>query len=377
MRRMAKWMTALAGVLLLPAVAMAQAQGGDLAARVAKLEQTLGNRGLLDLLTRVENLQREVQTLRGQLETQGYELEQLRKSQAATYTDLDRRLQGLVGGAAAQVPGVAPPPLPMLAPAPGDAVAGTPAPQSALQVETEAGLPPPVEPTGVDGLPPALPDAQIPPAPGAATDAGFQPALPGDGTAALGAVAPAAGALTPPPTDALAQPTGGGIAPALAPAPLAGVQVPAGVTNPGEAAPPLAQAPTLDDAASEAAYRDAFGLLRAGDYDRAIAAFNDFQQRYPQSQYGDNAQYWLAEAHYAKRDYAAAVPEYQKMLTAYPQSRKLSHAMLKMGYGYDALGQPEQARAVLEALRQQFPGSAAARLAEERLAQLGGAAPAP
>lgn len=369
MRRMSMRVAALAVALLLPAVAVAQ--GADLAGRVAKLEQSLSNRGLLDLLTRLENLQQEVQTLRGQLETQGYELEQLRKSQAATYTDLDRRLQAVQGGAVGVVPGDAP--LPMLAPAPGDAVAGTPAPQSALQVETEATLsaaPGQLPALGPDGLPAAdLTDPSlIPPE----VDIGAESPVPDAGMAALDAEA-MSGELPAAPGSA----PSAAVAPALAPAPLPGASVPAGVTNPGETAPPLGQMPTIDDAASEAAYRDAFGLLRAGDYDRAIAAFDDFQQRYPQSQYGDNAQYWLAEAHYAKRDFAAAVPEYQKMLERYPQSRKLSHAMLKIGYSQDALGRPDDARAVLEELRQRFPGSAAARLAEERIGQLGSRAAAP
>ena len=356
MRRMSMMVAALAGTLLLPVVAAAQTAQGDLAGRVVKLEQALNNRGLLDLLNRIESLQQEVQALRGQIENQGYEIEQLKKSQAAVYTDIDRRLQTVEGGAVAPAAAAGAAPLQLLAPAPGDAVAGTPSPQSALQVETEMpGLPPAAQDTmtGPDGLP--LPGAD-----------GMASPPPVDSAAALDAEG-MTGALPPPPT-------GGAVAPALAPAPLT-AQPPAGVTGPGETAPPLGQAPTMDDATSEAAYRDAFSLLRAGEYDRAVAAFNDFQTSYPNSQYGDNAQYWLAEAHYAKRDFAAAVAEYQKMLTAYPSSRKLSHAMLKLGYSYDALGQPADARAILEDLGQRFPGSAAARLAEERLAQLGAAAP--
>ncbi len=357
MRRMSMVVAAFAGTLLLPVAATAQSAQGDLAGRVVKLEQTLNNRGLLDLLNRIESLQQEVQALRGQIENQGYEIEQLKKSQAAVYTDIDRRLQTVEGGAGAPAAAAGEAPLPMLAPAPGDAVAGTPSPQSALQVETEAlGVPPPAQDplTGPDGLPLAGDSGAVVP-----------PAV-DDSTAALDAES-VTGALPPPPT-------GGAVAPALAPAPLSG-QPPAGVTGPGETAPPLGQAPTMDDATSEAAYRDAFSLLRAGEYDRAVAAFNDFQVSYPNSQYGDNAQYWLAEAHYAKRDFAAAAAEYQKMLAGYPASRKLSHAMLKLGYSYDALGQPADARAILEELKQRFPGSAAARLADERLSQLSAAAP--
>ncbi|MGE3774355.1 MAG: tol-pal system protein YbgF [Gammaproteobacteria bacterium] len=357
MRRTSMVIT-LCGALALPLAAGAQNASADLAGRVGKLEQALSNRGLIDLLNEVERLKQENQSLRGQLENLGYEIEQLKKSQTSVYTDLDRRLQAVEGGGVAADGGSAGQgTLPMLAPAPGDAVAGTPAPQSALQVETEtAGMAPPAD-----------------------ADVGLGAAPPADGAAALDtepmpgpapeeAPLDANGAPLPPvktPSQAGVQP----IQPTLAPAPLPGREA-AGVTNPGEVAPPLAQTPTLDDASSEAAYRDAFALLRAGEYDRAVAAFNDFQAKYPQSQYGDNAQYWLAEAHYAKRDYAAAVTEYEKMLANYPQSRKLSHAMLKIGYSYDSLGQAQEARTVLEDLRKRFPGSAAARLAEERLGQL-------
>lgn len=359
MRRISMVVTALAGTLLLPVAATAQSAQGDLAGRVVKLEQTLNNRGLLDLLNRIESLQQEVQALRGQIENQGYEIEQLKKSQATVYTDIDRRLQTVESGAGVPAAAAGEAPLPMLAPAPGDAVAGTPSPQSSLQVETEALGLPPAAPSqdaliGPDGLP--VPDA---------TDPAMPPAV--DGTAALDADGMTA--ATPPP------PTGGAVAPTLAPAPLPGGQPPAGVTAAGETAPPLAQGPTMDDASSEAAYRDAFSLLRSGEYDRAVTAFNDFQASYPNSQYGDNAQYWLAEAHYAKRDFAAAAAEYQKMLANYPASRKQSHAMLKLGYSYDSLGQTADARAILEDLKQRFPGSAAATLADERLSQLSAAAP--
>jgi len=132
--------------------------------------------------------------------------------------------------------------------------------------------------------------------------------------------------------------------------------------------PSIVQAgPTIDDAASDEAYRDAFSLLKAGQYDESIVAFTDFLNQFPNSQYADNAQYWLAETYYVKRDFEAALVEYQKLIEIYPASKKQSHAMLKIGYCYNELGQLDQARAVLEDLRSRYPGSTAARLAEERI----------
>ena len=44
--------------------------------------------------------------------------------------------------------------------------------------------------------------------------------------------------------------------------------------------------------------------------------------------------------------------------------------MLKIGYSYDKLGQTEQAASELLQLKQKYPGSAAARLADEQLQRM-------
>ena len=274
----------------------------NLAARLAKLERALDNRGLVDLLEQVERLQAEVQLLRGQIEEQSYTIAQLRKTQRETYVDLDSRLQSMqsggtmIGPAATGVP-----PLTTLAPGENAPIAGT-EPATALQVELES-------------------------APGA-------PPLP---TAAAG-------------EDEL-----GGPPPVQAAAP----------------APIVAPTATIDNEASEAAYRDAFTLLKAGKYDESIGAFQGYLAQFPNSQYADNAQYWLGETYYVKREFEPALIEYRKLVENYPASKKQSHAMLKIGYSYHELGQLDQARAVLEDLRHRFPGTTAARLAEERIAIIG------
>ena len=129
-------------------------------------------------------------------------------------------------------------------------------------------------------------------------------------------------------------------------------------------------APTADTAESEAAYKAAFSLLKAGEYDKSIAAFSDFLTQFPTSQYADNAQYWLGETYYVRREFEPAVAEYRKLIKVYPQSKKRSHAMLKIGYSFHELGQIDQARAVLEDLCNRYTGSTAARLAEDRIQRI-------
>jgi|CXWL01.1.fsa_nt_gi tol-pal system protein YbgF len=81
----------------------AQAQSRlSLAERVEQLErQTQGSgeaNNLSDLLVRTQELQAEVQSLRGLVEQQSFEIEGLKKRQRDQYVDLDSRLQRLEGG---------------------------------------------------------------------------------------------------------------------------------------------------------------------------------------------------------------------------------------------------------------------------------------
>ncbi|MCB1748367.1 MAG: tol-pal system protein YbgF [Gammaproteobacteria bacterium] len=141
------------------------------------------------------------------------------------------------------------------------------------------------------------------------------------------------------------------------------------------AAPAGAPVPGADSPASEAAYRDAFAMLKAGQYEESIAAFNTYLQQYPDSQYADNAQYWLGEAYYVLRQFEPAIEQYQKLVQNYPASQKQSHALLKIAYSYSELGLNDQALAVLNDLKARFPGSAAARLADERIQRIRAQAP--
>jgi len=124
--------------------------------------------------------------------------------------------------------------------------------------------------------------------------------------------------------------------------------------------------------AVKTAYQAAFDKLKAGEYESSVTAFRDFISAHPDSAYADNAQYWLGEAFYVTNDYTNAIAEYEKLLAAYPKSQKYTHALLKIGYSQEALGETEAARSTLEALSRDFPNTTAARLAAERLKRLPG-----
>lgn len=127
---------------------------------------------------------------------------------------------------------------------------------------------------------------------------------------------------------------------------------------------------TRGNADARAAYDKAFDQLKGGDYEKSVAAFKTYLQNYPNTEYTDNARYWLGEAYYVTGDFEQAIAAYQQLLDNDPRSQKAPHALLKIGYSQQKLGNNEQARKTLEDLRSRYPNTTAASLAQERLQQL-------
>lgn len=127
----------------------------------------------------------------------------------------------------------------------------------------------------------------------------------------------------------------------------------------------------VDPLKAEATYHKAFKLLKESQYSQALVAFKAFLKDYPDSTFSDNAQYWLGEANYVTQNYELAINEYQALLSTYPDSKKVSHALLKIGYSYAELGNAADAKKTLNEVKLQYPGTTAARLADERLRKIG------
>jgi tol-pal system protein YbgF len=117
----------------------------------------------------------------------------------------------------------------------------------------------------------------------------------------------------------------------------------------------------------KASYQAAFNLLKDGQYDRAVAAFQKFLATYPDSSLADNGQYWLGEAYYVNRTFPEAQAAFQRVVDKYPQSRKLPDALLKIGYCRYEMKQFDSAREVLSQLVARYADTPAARQAQQRL----------
>jgi tol-pal system protein YbgF len=119
--------------------------------------------------------------------------------------------------------------------------------------------------------------------------------------------------------------------------------------------------------AEKAAYDQAFQALKELRYADAAEAFQAFLDRYPNSEYADNAQYWLGESYYVTRNYDIALDAFQDLLDRFPNSPKAPDALLKIGYTHYELEQWDSARAALTQVQENYPDSTLSRLAENRL----------
>lgn len=145
----------------------------------------------------------------------------------------------------------------------------------------------------------------------------------------------------------------------LAAASPVGVAPPAGGDATAAAALPEGE---LYDAAQQDYYR--------GNYQLALAGFEEYLRNYPDTDLADNAQYWIAECYYGLGDLDRSVQEYLKVRDLYPESNKLSAATLKIGYAFLRKGDKATARRYFETVLREFPDTQEAELARDKLAGL-------
>ena len=246
---------------------------------VPALAQMDDKQAMVDLVIQIQQLQDEVRMLRGMLEDQSIQLENLSNRQRDQYLDLDQRITGMRGSST------------------GPVLSGNPANTTSAMTSPAVAQP---------AIREDVPDVR--------------PAL--DTPSSVTAIA-----------------------------------------TPDTQAREMVESPE----AEKAAYDQGFQSLKDLKYADAAQQFSAFVMQYPNSDYADNAQYWLGESYYVTRNYDIALEAFQKLLSNYPDSPKVPDGLLKIGYTHYELKQWDQARAALVQVQEQYPDTTLARLAGSRL----------
>jgi len=117
----------------------------------------------------------------------------------------------------------------------------------------------------------------------------------------------------------------------------------------------------------ESVYASAYELFKDGKYDRARELFQNFLKQYPDTEYSDNAQFWIAECYYFEKKYENAILEYDKVSKNYPDGDKVPYALLKQGITFLNLGDKVSARLILQRVIKDYPNTNQARTAKATL----------
>jgi tol-pal system protein YbgF len=125
----------------------------------------------------------------------------------------------------------------------------------------------------------------------------------------------------------------------------------------GQGAPPPrgAAAAASPSGTPDQLYDDAFKKLQEGDYAGAEHGFRTFVQRNPQNKLAGNAQYWLGETYYARRDYQNALTAFAEGYKTYKASPKGPDNLLKLGITLSALNRKQDACAMFARFKQDYP----------------------
>ncbi|MFH1845759.1 MAG: tol-pal system protein YbgF [bacterium] len=105
-----------------------------------------------------------------------------------------------------------------------------------------------------------------------------------------------------------------------------------------------------------------------GNVDLARDGFQDFLDKYPNSEQADDALYWLGDLAYGERNFESALSYFQQVLGDHAFSELRSACMLKAALCLQVTDQEEAGRHQLQELIDIYPDSSEAALARERLA---------
>ncbi len=110
---------------------------------------------------------------------------------------------------------------------------------------------------------------------------------------------------------------------------------------------------TTQDTQSEL-YQKARRLYQAEQYDEALTLFAEILELGPTHPLADNAQWWIGEIHYYRKQYQPALSNYMQVF-GLGDGNKAAYAQLRIGYCYYRMGRKEKAIKEFRKVVQQYP----------------------
>ncbi len=117
-------------------------------------------------------------------------------------------------------------------------------------------------------------------------------------------------------------------------------------------------------------YQAGYRHLQAKRYTQAKYDFQEIVENHPNGQFAPNAYYWLGEIYLLQDELDNAQKSFEAVTLNYSSHPKSADALLKLGFVAMQQNNPVKAKGYLVEVKQKFPNTVAARLAENRLHQI-------
>jgi len=118
---------------------------------------------------------------------------------------------------------------------------------------------------------------------------------------------------------------------------------------------PVTPAIALPAGSAKEQYDFSFQLLRKGNFAGAEQAFSQFLASHPEDPLAGNAQYWLGETFYVRKNFPKAAEAFLKGFQNYSNSNKGPDSLLKLAMTLGAMDKGAEACAALAELEARYP----------------------
>ena len=116
----------------------------------------------------------------------------------------------------------------------------------------------------------------------------------------------------------------------------------------------------------EKLFEIAMSDFNAGRYELAVSGFRDFVKQFPEAPQTIDAEYWIAEAYYAKKEYDTAEKEYFEFVKKHPDGSKYCVSLYKLGLTYEHQDKTKSRDMVWKNLLERCPSSPEAQVVKGR-----------
>ncbi len=113
--------------------------------------------------------------------------------------------------------------------------------------------------------------------------------------------------------------------------------------------------PNVPTRSADEIYQAGLEALKANDFATAESSFDSVLRRFPKDKLAGNAQYWLGEVYYGRKNYKEAAIAFGKAYKQYKDGPKGPDSLLKLGMSMKELKKKTEACAAFTSMKAEFP----------------------